>query len=51
MALTDWMVATGELNGNYDYSFVLNGDQLTTGTVTPDTVRDGQVLKIQSRTC
>jgi uncharacterized protein YfaS (alpha-2-macroglobulin family) len=47
MALTDWMVATGELNGNYDYSFVLNGDQLTTGTVTPDTVRDGQVLQIQ----
>ena len=47
MALTDWMVNTGELNGNYDYSFILNGDQLATGTVTPDTVRDGQVLKIQ----
>lgn len=47
MALTDWMVATGELKGNYDYALTLNGDALTEGTVTPDTVRQGEVLHVQ----
>jgi hypothetical protein len=46
MALTDWMVATGELKGNYDYALALNGLEQTTGTVTPDSVRDGQQLTI-----
>lgn len=26
MALTDWMVATGELQANYEYSVALNGE-------------------------
>ncbi len=47
MALTDWMVASGELRGNYDYALVVNGDSLTEGHVTPDTVREGQVLRVQ----
>lgn len=46
MALTDWMVATDELKGNYDYSLVLNSNEQTTGNVTPDTVRTGQQLNI-----
>ncbi len=49
MALTDWMVTTGELQGNYTYNAVLNHEPLTDGTVTPDTVRDGQVLRVQVR--
>jgi uncharacterized protein YfaS (alpha-2-macroglobulin family) len=49
MALTDWMVSTNELQGNYTYGLTLNGESLTEGTVTPDTVRDGQVLRVQVR--
>ncbi len=46
MGLTDWMVASGELEGNYDYAVTLNGDLLGEGTVTPDTVREGKVLRV-----
>lgn len=38
IALTDWMVATGELKGNYDYAVWLNDRSLSTGSVTPETV-------------
>jgi uncharacterized protein YfaS (alpha-2-macroglobulin family) len=34
MALTDFMVATGELQGDYDYQVTLNGSSLGQGTVT-----------------
>jgi hypothetical protein len=47
MSLTDWMVASGELKGNYTYAVALNGGGLGEGTVTPDTVREGTVLRIQ----
>lgn len=46
MALTDWMVTTGELQGQYAYSVVLNEATLTSAEVTPDTVREGQVLRV-----
>jgi hypothetical protein len=46
MALTDWMVLTGELQGDYSYNISLNRDGVTEATVTPETVRDGQVLRI-----
>jgi uncharacterized protein YfaS (alpha-2-macroglobulin family) len=46
IALTDWMVLTGELRGNYDYTVSLNRDSLAQTTVTPDTVRDGQTLRV-----
>jgi uncharacterized protein YfaS (alpha-2-macroglobulin family) len=49
MALTDWMVASRELRGNYTYSLALNGAGLAEGTVTPQTVRDGQVLRVAVR--
>ncbi|MEZ4670447.1 MAG: Ig-like domain-containing protein [Anaerolineae bacterium] len=46
MSLTDWMVTTGELNPNYTYSAVLNGQKLTDGAATTDTVRDSVELKV-----
>ncbi len=47
MALTDWMKASGELQGDYDYAVTLNGEALTEGTVTPETVRQGATLRVQ----
>lgn len=44
MALTDWMVVTDELKGNYDYALTLNSVEQTSGNVTPDSVRTGQQL-------
>ncbi len=47
MALTDWMVATNELQGNYDYALAVNSSELAEGTVTPDNIREGKVLKVE----
>ena len=47
MALTDWMVTTGELQPAYTYSVALNDQKLTEGQATPDTVRDAEVLKVE----
>jgi len=47
MALTDWMKASGELQGDYDYAVTLNGEALSEGTVTPETVRQGATLRVQ----
>jgi alpha-2-macroglobulin len=44
IALTDWMVATGELQGSYRYSATLNDTPLGAGQVTPATVQQGQML-------
>ncbi len=38
MAFTDWMVANGELQGDYAWQVTLNGASLGNGTVTPQTV-------------
>lgn len=46
MALTDWMVTTGELNPGYGYSASLNGQTLTEGVAAPDTVRDTVRLQV-----
>ncbi|RLC85601.1 MAG: hypothetical protein DRJ03_11210 [Chloroflexi bacterium] len=46
IALTDWMVVTGELAGEYDYGAWLNDEPLAEGTVTPDTVRESVQLQI-----
>ena len=35
MGLTDWMVSTNELQGDYDYALALNGTEQTGGAVTP----------------
>ena len=49
MALTGWMVQTGELQGSYTYDVALNRDVMAEGNVTPETVRDGQVLHVAVR--
>jgi hypothetical protein len=46
MALTDWMVQSGELNANYAYAVQLNGQPLGQGQVTKDNVRTSQTLHV-----
>ncbi len=45
IALTDWMAATGELEGNYDWQVQLNGQTLGRGTVTPQNVEQVTSLR------
>ncbi|MBI1877021.1 MAG: hypothetical protein HYR94_02075 [Chloroflexi bacterium] len=40
IALTDWMVETGELNAAYDYSIYLNETDKIDGTATKDNVQE-----------
>ncbi len=40
MALTDWMVETGELNPDYLFEVALNGELVGEGNVTPQDVRE-----------
>jgi len=44
IALTDYMVMTGELKGDYSYAVYLNGESLGKGTVTPENVDEQQQL-------
>jgi uncharacterized protein YfaS (alpha-2-macroglobulin family) len=45
MALTDWMLATGELEGDYSWQVLLNDVVLGKGAVTPATVGDPTTLR------
>ena len=45
IALTDWMVATGELEGAYDWQVVVNGELLGQGSVARDNI--DQTVKLQ----
>jgi len=45
IALTDWMVETGELQGEYQYLVRLNGDELASGAVDAENI--GQSVKLQ----
>jgi len=47
MALTDWMLVTGELKGEYDYSVSLNGQERLSGAVDQTTIREQARLTIQ----
>jgi uncharacterized protein YfaS (alpha-2-macroglobulin family) len=40
IALTDWMVVTGELDADYDYSLFINDSELASGSATADNVAD-----------
>ncbi|MCB0208216.1 MAG: Ig-like domain-containing protein [Anaerolineae bacterium] len=40
IALTDWMVETGELDADYDYSLFLNEDEIADGSVTKANVQE-----------
>ena len=44
VALTDWMVSTGELDANYTYGLLWDGAQRLAGTATKQTVRDSTRL-------
>jgi uncharacterized protein YfaS (alpha-2-macroglobulin family) len=46
MSLTDWMVLTGELHPDFQFSASINGDKLTEGTATSDIVRDSIKLQV-----
>ncbi len=46
MALTDWMVTTGELEPDYAISIGLNGESLLEAQATPETVREAYALRV-----
>jgi hypothetical protein len=46
VSLTDWMVATGELNADYAYGVLWDGAEKLAGQATKATVRDSATLSI-----
>lgn len=46
LALTDWMVATSELNANYRYGVLFNTQLLDLGEFTPQTVTQAKTYEI-----
>jgi uncharacterized protein YfaS (alpha-2-macroglobulin family) len=44
IGLTDWMVATKELDANYDWEFQLNGRQITNGHAGPETIKTSTLV-------
>ncbi len=46
IALTEWMAATGELQGRYSWTVALNGQERGRGDVTPATVEQAQTLRV-----
>jgi uncharacterized protein YfaS (alpha-2-macroglobulin family) len=46
IGLTDWMKATGELQGNYDYAVFLNDKDRASGRVSQDTIRESTQLNV-----
>jgi len=46
IGLTDWMVATRELDANYDWSFTLNGQDYGTGHAGADTIRQSTTIQL-----
>lgn len=46
VSLTDWMVATGELDANYAYGVLWDGVQKLEGTATKETVRNSATVSI-----
>ena len=46
ISLTDWMVATNELNAAYDYEVALNGSLMASGTVDSANVREPVQLNV-----
>lgn len=46
MGLTNWMIASGELNPDYDYEVALNGSLEMSGSATSANVRDAIQLRV-----
>jgi uncharacterized protein YfaS (alpha-2-macroglobulin family) len=49
MALTDWMVLSGELQPDYSFSAALNGEELASGAATPANVTEATELSVAVR--
>jgi uncharacterized protein YfaS (alpha-2-macroglobulin family) len=47
IGLTDWMVATGELEGNYRWNVTLNGEGVGEGTVGEENIDDTVKLQVE----
>lgn len=47
MALTRWMTASGELEADYQYGVMLNGEQLDGGIANAENLREIQKLKVE----
>ena len=47
MGLTDWMVASGELTGNYAWKVTLNNEALGEGTVAPENIDETTKLRVE----
>jgi len=47
IGLTDWMQVTGELEADYDYSAILNDEELFSGTATPENVGESTKLQVE----
>jgi hypothetical protein len=45
-ALTEWMVATGELRADYEYAVNVNTEPLAEGSFTPDNVTESEVVSL-----
>ncbi|MCB8949807.1 MAG: Ig-like domain-containing protein [Ardenticatenaceae bacterium] len=45
-SLTEWLVATGELDANYDYSLEVNLQSFTDGSFTTDSITDSRNLSL-----
>ncbi len=46
MALTEWLVASGELEGNYDFGVALNGETLGQSSANSETIQEVFELRI-----
>jgi hypothetical protein len=46
IALTDWMLETGELEADYEFTADLNGDEIAAGQATPENVQESTKIKI-----
>jgi uncharacterized protein YfaS (alpha-2-macroglobulin family) len=47
IGLTDWMVASGELRGDYGWAVQLNGDVLAQENVTPENIDEETTLQVE----
>lgn len=47
IALTDWMVATGELEADYSYQITLNGETIMEGVADEDNLDEPQKIQVE----
>ncbi|MDD2695954.1 MAG: alpha-2-macroglobulin family protein, partial [Anaerolineales bacterium] len=46
MALVNWMLASGERGARYDYGLAVNGKEVLSGSVSPETIDDAKEKRI-----